>query len=104
MGAEARKVTPKNPEEKKTEFTTSEAREKFADLIEQVYFHKERLILTRRGKKAVALIPIEDLELLQSFEDEEDAQDIKDMEEAKKQQGDQPLIPWEQVKADLGLE
>jgi prevent-host-death family protein len=99
MGSEAKKI----PEERKKEVTTSEAREKFADLIERVCFEKERIVVVRRGKKAVALIPFEDLELLEAFEEEEDLEDIKAMEAAKIEQGDDPLIPWEQVKAKAGL-
>jgi PHD/YefM family antitoxin component YafN of YafNO toxin-antitoxin module len=68
-----------------------------------VHFNKERVVLLRRGKKAVAIIPIEDLELLEEFEAEEDQQDLLAMEEALKEQGDAPLVSWKEVKSNAGI-
>lgn len=45
-----------------TNLSTVEARNQFADLINRVAYGKERVILTRRGKALVAVVPIEDLE------------------------------------------
>lgn len=42
--------------------STVEARNQFADLINRVAYGKERVILTRRGKALVAMVPLEDLE------------------------------------------
>jgi len=115
MSTEVKKAIPKTQETKETrtakkveaakeeEVTTSIARDKFADIIERVFFSKERVVIVRRGRRAAALIPIEDLELLEAFEEEEDEQDLKDMEEAKKEQGDKPLHSLADVAAELGL-
>lgn len=44
--------------------STVEARTQFADLINRVAYGKERVILTRRGKALVAIVPLEDLHQL----------------------------------------
>ena len=45
--------------------TTVAARRQFANLVNRVWFTKERAALTRYGKAIVALVPIEDLEKLE---------------------------------------
>ena len=45
--------------------TTVAARRQFANLISRVWFTKERAALTRYGQAIVAVVPIEDLELLE---------------------------------------
>ena len=52
-----------------TEMTTGEARAQFADLINRVAYGKERVILTRRGRRLAAIIPLDQLEQLQAAED-----------------------------------
>jgi len=42
--------------------STVEARNQFADLINRVAYGKERVILTRRGKALVAVVPLEDIQ------------------------------------------
>jgi prevent-host-death family protein len=49
----------------------SEAREKFAEYVDQAA-HGARVVIARHRKAKVALVPIEDLELLESLEDELD--------------------------------
>lgn len=44
--------------------TTVEARENFSDLINKAAYGNERVILTRRGKALAAVIPLEDLNSL----------------------------------------
>ncbi|MEO8352887.1 MAG: hypothetical protein ABI680_14235 [Chthoniobacteraceae bacterium] len=34
----------------------------------------------------------------------EDLEDLRDLEEAIAENGGKPLVPWEQVKSDLGLD
>jgi prevent-host-death family protein len=58
-------------------------------------------VVVRRGRKAVAaVVSIEDLRRLQKLEDEED---LKDIREALKEAKEKGTIPWEKVKAELGL-
>ena len=62
--------------------------------------HGERVVL-REGKRAVAaVVPIADLRRLQKLEDEEDLKDIRAARVEIKRKG---TIPWEKVKAELGL-
>lgn len=44
--------------------TTVEARENFSDLINKAAYGNERVILTRRGKALAAVIPLTDLNTL----------------------------------------
>ena len=55
-----------------TKISTAAARNEFADVISRASFGKERFVLTRRGKILVAIIPVEDLELLEELEDQMD--------------------------------
>jgi prevent-host-death family protein len=48
------------------EITTRQAREDFSDELNRVAFGGERLVLTRRGKKLAAVVPISDLEQLET--------------------------------------
>jgi prevent-host-death family protein len=76
--------------------TASAARTRFAELVNRAEYAGERTIVHRRKKPVAALVPIEDLELLERYEDELDRRLIK---KARKEK----TIPWEQVKKDLGL-
>ncbi|HLB57738.1 MAG TPA: type II toxin-antitoxin system Phd/YefM family antitoxin [Gammaproteobacteria bacterium] len=63
---------------------TVDAKEQFADLINRVVHSKERIILTRRGKEIAAIIPFEDLEVLQNSQDKSDLRDaIESLKEAR---------------------
>lgn len=53
--------------------TTVEARENFSELINQAAYGKERVVLTRRGKELVAIVPLSDLDSLRSNESAEEA-------------------------------
>jgi len=54
--------------------------------------HGERVIIKRRGKPNVAVVPIEDAEYMQRLED---AHDIAAAQKARKETG---FIPWEDIK------
>jgi prevent-host-death family protein len=92
------------PSSEYPELSTTEARERFAELIERVHFKGERIIIKRRGKPAVALISIEDFEDFLHLEEEEDSfaarEALKALSEME-ERGEKP-IPWEEVKAELG--
>ncbi len=45
--------------------STADAKEEFVELINRVSHYKERIILTRRGHEVAAIVPIEDLSILQ---------------------------------------
>ena len=82
------------------EHRISEAREQFATIINRVAFGGERVRLTRHGKAVAAVIPIEDLDLLEEIEDEID---LAELEGALADPANRERIPWEDVKRQLGL-
>jgi prevent-host-death family protein len=73
-----------------------EAREHLADLGSRVCLRGERVIVKRRGKNLFALVPVEDVELLERLEDKLDLDAIR----AAK---DDATKPWAQVKKALGI-
>ena len=46
--------------------TTVEARDNFSELINQAAYGNQRIVLTRRGKPLVAVIPLDDLNTLET--------------------------------------
>jgi len=76
--------------------TTADARKNFADVVNQVAYGKEPIILTRRGKELAALVSIEDLKLLQKLEDQ---LDIHDAWTAKDEPGEN--INWSDLRKEL---
>jgi prevent-host-death family protein len=79
-----------------TKISTSAARQRFSDIVNKAEFSGERTILHRRKRPVAAVVPIEDVELLERYEDELDARHAK---KARKEK----TIPWEQLKKELGL-
>ena len=79
--------------------TTSEIRRIFSDVVNQVTETGERVIIRRRDKDIAAIVPIEDLKLIERIENE------IDVEEAKKilADNDSP-VPWDEAMKELGLE
>jgi prevent-host-death family protein len=73
-------------------------RKDLAEILTRVKTDGDHIQITENGKPVAALIPIVDLEF---YEEMEDRLDIKAVEEAWEEQGDDPLIPWEQVKKEL---
>lgn len=71
----------------------------FADSLTRVITKGERVKVHRRGKAVAALIPLEDLALLEKLEDR------LDVEEAERRLADpnEVPIPYEQVRKELGL-
>ncbi len=82
-----------------TILNTLEAKEQFADLINRVAHSKERIILTRRGKEIAAIIPVEDLVLLQESQDN---QDLREAIEALKEARLTGTITLQKLKEDVG--
>jgi prevent-host-death family protein len=69
----------------------SKAREGFADAINRVAFGKERVVLRRRGKEVAAMVPIDDLRLLEKLEDRIDLDDARTALAETKKKGAKPL-------------
>lgn len=81
----------------------TEARRQLAAIIDQVRAEHEPVYLTRRGRRVAAVIDADDLAAIIDLA--EDMADIRAAEAARAEMettGEQP-IPWEDVKAELGL-
>jgi prevent-host-death family protein len=82
-----------------TTISTIDAKEAFADLLNRVAHNKERIILTRRDKNIAAIIPIEDLALLQ---DSQNKHDLHDAVEALREARENGTVTLEELKDDIG--
>ena len=85
-----------------TEITVSEARARLAEVVDAARVKHNPVYLTRRGQRVAAVIDADDLERLISTA--EDFAELQAAAAARAEMDDrQAAIPWEQVKADLGL-
>lgn len=76
----------------------SGARNNLADIVNRIAYGGERIIIRRRNKDVAAIIPVEDLALLQKLED---TLDIEAIREAIKESSER--IPYEKARQELGL-
>ena len=82
------------------ELTTVQVRAQLSEIINRAAFGKERLFLTRRGKRIAAIVPIEDIDLLEALEDKIDLEEARtSLTEAKKK----GTVSWEKLKKNLSL-
>lgn len=79
-----------------TTLSISEARENLADLGNRVALRGERIVIVRRGRDLFALVPVEDLELLERLEDAMDLETIRE-------RLDEPTKSLAAVRKELGL-
>ncbi len=78
--------------------TISEVKNRLSEIANQVAYGKDRIIVTRKGKNLMALVPIEDIEAIEQLEDR------FDLEEARRVLSEeQESVPWEEVKKKLNL-
>lgn len=85
-----------------SEITVSDARARLADVVDAARVGHDPVYLTRRGQRVAAVIDADDLDAL--IASAEDLADIEAAKAARAQIADgEATIPWEQVKADLGL-
>ena len=83
-----------------TRINASEVREDFAEVLNRVAYRGERIVVHRRGKDVVALVPVDDVALLQALENR------IDLEEARKALAEAKVkgtVRWEALKTELGL-
>lgn len=77
--------------------TASALRGELGDALNRVAYGGERIVLERRGKDVAALVPMEDLALLNQLEDR------IDLDAARKALAEPGSASWEDVKQQLGL-
>ncbi|HEX9563736.1 MAG TPA: type II toxin-antitoxin system prevent-host-death family antitoxin [Gemmatimonadaceae bacterium] len=81
-----------------TRIPASKAREKLADILNDVAGRGDRVILHRHGKDVAAVIPVQDLELLQALEDRYDVEQARAALAVREER-----VPWPVLKKQLGL-
>ena len=84
-----------------TDMSVTAARSRLADIIDDARVSHAPVFLTRRGRRVAAVIDAEDLERLTRAA--EDLEDIKAADAARAEVAEHGTIPWDKVKADLGL-
>jgi prevent-host-death family protein len=84
-----------------TRLTVSKAKAEFSEVVNRAAKTKERTVVSRRGKGIAAVVPIEDLRLLEHLTREEmDRQDIEDARKALAEGGNS--IPLREFIRELG--
>ncbi len=79
----------------------TDARARLADVVDEARVRHDPVYRTRRGQRVAAVIDADDLDRL--IEAAEDLADLEAARLARAEIADEGTIPWEQVKADLGL-
>lgn len=86
-----------------TRLNVSKAREEFPEVVNRAAYGKERTIVSRRGKDLAAVIPIEELRLLERLAQEEMKRiDIEDARAALKEAEEKGTIPLRDLMRELG--
>lgn len=86
-----------------TRLNVAKAREEFPEIVNRAARGK-RTIVSHRGKDLAAVIPIEDLHLLERLAREEiDRQDLEDAHTALKEAEEKGTIPLREARKLLGL-
>lgn len=81
-----------------SEIAVSEARNRFAEIIDDARTSGEPVTVTRRGRPVAVVLAADDYERLIDAVD-----DNLDHAELAAARIEDDFIPWEQAKADLGL-
>lgn len=84
--------------------SVTKARTVMAEIVGRVMFGGERVILERNGKDVAAVVPMEDLRLMERLiEEEEDRIDLEEAQKALSDPQNKKPISLEKVRKDLGL-
>jgi prevent-host-death family protein len=87
-----------------TRLNVSKARDEFPDVVNRAAYGKERTIVSRRGKDLAAVIPMDDLRLLERLAREEmDRIDLEEARAALAEAAEKGTIPLKEAKKRLGL-
>jgi len=80
--------------------TTAEARKQLAELVNRVAYGKERVVLTRHGRELAAVVPLEDLRLLERLRSRLTRRQVQ---RALKEVQERGAVPWEALQEALDL-
>lgn len=84
------------------QISNTEFRAQLGPQLERVHHQRVRLTIIRRGKPLAAVVPTEDLELLERLEDKLEERWASEKARQALAEGGEP-IPAESVWSDLGL-
>lgn len=79
---------------KHKKISVTQARKDLSEIFGEVNYHKQRILLTSH-KKSVAIVPIEDLELLEALDN---AEDIREARLALREIREKGSISFEEMK------
>ena len=82
------------------EVTTAEARKHMSELLNRAAYGKERFVVTRHGKELVAIVPLEEVTLLDRLRS---LLSKKDFEAALAEMNDSGTQDWDAVRKDLDI-
>ena len=82
------------------EITTAEARKNMAELLNRAAYGRERVVVTRHGKGLVAIVPLEEVTLLDRLRA---LLSRKDFEAALAEVHESRTRPWDEVRRDLDV-
>ncbi len=80
--------------------TATTMKKNISDTLSLAEYRKERVVITRQGKEVAAIVPMEDIELLEELEDR---LDLVDALAALKETEKKGTKPWSALKKELGL-
>jgi len=85
-----------------TRLPSGKVRQDFSETVNRVAYGGERIVLHRRGRDLAAVIPMDDLILLEELEDRLDVEEAERILAEAKTKRERP-IPWKIAKKKLGL-
>ena len=74
-----------------TTISTGQLRQRLADALNRASYAKDRIVVERNGRPVAAIVPLDDLEVLEALED---AADARAADEAKAEGGAIPLADF----------
>ena len=80
--------------------TAAEARKHMAELLNRAAYGKERFVVTRHGKELVAIVPLEDVTLLDRLRA---LLSKKDFEAALAEMEEAGTKSWDEVRKELDV-
>ena len=83
-----------------TTLAAAKVRRDWAETLDRVAHKGERIVVSRHGKRSVALVSAQDLELLELLEDRIDLEEARAALGEAKRKG---TISWAKVKVAAGL-
>jgi prevent-host-death family protein len=80
--------------------TTADVRKNMAELVNRAAYGGERFVVTRHGKELVAIVPLEDVTLLERLRS---LVARREYESALREITETGTVPWDEVRRALDL-